>query len=148
MSYKRRYFYIDTENVNFKAWVPYLDYLKSTDTVYVLSSRNSNTIPVEYVTLLQKTCCKFEVVQCQVGTKNAMDFVLCACLGKSVTKAPKSEHYIISRDTGYTPVITYYEDSGVFVKQHDTIHNCLALNNHTNLDLLLGGFLNEEYCQK
>lgn len=110
-----RYFYVDTENVIADAWSASMHKLAKNDKVILFESRNSKPIPVRNATYLQETVCKLELIHCEVGTANAMDFILCTKLGEQVLKAPKSNHYIVSNDKGYDAAIAYLKSCGYAV---------------------------------
>lgn len=120
-----RYFYIDTENVNPKVWVPHLANLCSTDTVIVLFTQNSHSIPVKYLPSIHSCQAKLEMIHSAEGTKQALDFTLVAALARRTVTAKKSCHYIVSADNGYNAAIQYLLTNSCDVKQVSSLASVL-----------------------
>ena len=106
---------IDTENVGV-SWVHLLTSLLPGDKLCLYYSKNSPSIPPALLDAVIQRQVRFEMVQCEVGT-NAMDFQLVSDLGRQVVQNPKDVYVIVSRDTGYDPVIPFWTRRGISVKR-------------------------------
>lgn len=95
------FFYIDTENVSIECWIHHLGKLSAKDRLYVFYSENSAKIPIQFMKKIQSCLTEIQLIHVDVGTPNALDFALVAHLARHTTTAPKTEHIIVARDTGY-----------------------------------------------
>lgn len=125
VTFMRRYFYIDSENISSKCWVDHLGELSGTDTVYVFYSINSPSLPLSRA--FHFYSCKARILPIKVvtGSPNAMDFMLVSYLSRKTLSASKSKHYILSNDTGYDIVIGWLMDSGISVQRRPNLVHCL-----------------------
>ena len=102
-------FYVDFENVN-ASGIEGVSNLSSSDNVYILYSKNANTLRIDRVAELLKSAAKIEFVEVPVGTPNALDFQLLAML---FCKLDNNTTYIISKDQGYDAAIKMARSMGV-----------------------------------
>lgn len=121
----RTYYYVDTENVSSANYCDVIHKLSVNDTLFLFSSPNSRQVNVNQLHLVVQSVCNLEIIPCNVGTPNAMDFVLCTKLGEMCHRSPKSRHIIISKDKGYTPAIQYWISQGINVFQYTRICDVL-----------------------
>ncbi|MDE7390788.1 MAG: hypothetical protein K2M82_07605 [Lachnospiraceae bacterium] len=108
---------IDSENIG-DSWVDLTDTLKGNSRIIVFYTDNSMHISCEKVRKLM--CCnqKFiKWVECHNGTKNALDFQLVTELGAMVAKGEADEYAIVSNDSGFDAVVSYWENMQVNVKR-------------------------------
>lgn len=80
-----------------------------------------NNIPTDLVIKSQKLGDQIEWIQINGNGKNALDFHIAFELGKLVGKETKSFFHIISKDTGYDPLISYMKSQKIFCKRSDDI---------------------------
>ncbi|WP_286396408.1 PIN domain-containing protein [Pseudanabaena mucicola] len=80
-----------------------------------------NNIPTDLVIKSQKLGSQIEWIQINGNGKNALDFHIAFELGKLVGKETKSFFHIISKDTGYDPLISYMKSQKIFCKRSDDI---------------------------
>lgn len=114
-----RFFYIDTENVNADTWCNCLGELRRTDVVVVVYTIHSRQIPARFIECIQRSACKFKLIEVDSGTKNALDFVLVSYLTERCISAKKSEHVIISSDRGYDAAINHLRSRFFNVRRFD-----------------------------
>lgn len=111
----RRYFYVDTENLNYKEWSQHLVNLTKQDTIVFMVSEKSLSISlIDALEGLMNiyNSCNVEICQCVNGFPNAMDFCLISVFGRFIERAPKSKHIILSEDKGYDAVVEMYSEQG------------------------------------
>jgi len=80
-----------------------------------------NNIPTDLVVKSQKLGDQIEWIQINGNGKNALDFHIAFELGKLVEKETKSFFHIISKDTGYDPLISYMKSQKIFCKRSEDI---------------------------
>ena len=95
-----RLFLIDYENVN-SAGLHGIGQAEPNDRVILFHSHAANTISFELFDELKSAPVVPERVCISRTGKNALDFQLVTFLGFLIAKEPKSEFYIISRDSGF-----------------------------------------------
>lgn len=112
---KRRTIYlIDSENVN-DAWVRLLPRLMRKDKIVIFFTKNSPHFAAEHAKLLAEYK-KYDIIweKCFTGN-NALDFQLVSRLGYFICKRPKAVYVILSNDTGYDPVVKYWQQAGISI---------------------------------
>jgi hypothetical protein len=80
-----------------------------------------NNIPTDLVVKSQKLGDQIEWIQINGNGKNALDFHIAFELGKLVEKETKSFFHVISKDTGYDPLISYMKSQKIFCKRSEDI---------------------------
>ena len=58
-----------------------------------------------------------EIVEMSGNGKNALDFHIAYYVGELAAKEPKAQFHIISRDTGFDPLIKHLKSKGVVVRR-------------------------------
>ncbi len=107
------FYLIDFENVG-ETGFNGIENLPKEDTVIVFYSKNSCKISMD-IPSRNNTAMQF--IKADVGTKNALDFQLVSYLGfMARTSADKEQFFIISKDNGYSPLVTFWKRYGVDVK--------------------------------
>lgn len=80
-----------------------------------------NNLPTDLVVKSQQLGNQIEWIQIIKSGKNALDFHLAFVLGNLIERDPKAFFHIISKDTGYDPLIAYIEDKKLKCKRSDDI---------------------------
>lgn len=80
-----------------------------------------NNIPTDLVVKSQKLGNQIEWIQINGNGKNALDFHIAFELGKLAQKETKSFFHIISKDTGYDPLVSYIKSQKIFCKRSEDI---------------------------
>lgn len=107
------FYLIDFENVG-ETGFNGIENLQKEDTVIVFYSKNSCKISMD---ILSRNNTAMQFIKADVGTKNALDFQLVSYLGfLAKTTADKQQFFIISKDNGYSPLVTFWKRYDVDVK--------------------------------
>lgn len=103
-------YYIDSENIFCSDW-PYLyPELEKGDAFIIFYTKNVSGIPVEILDTLRGMGVSLRYILCNTG-KNALDFQLVSVLGYGIANQGNTYCYrIVSRDTGYDPVVKYWKN--------------------------------------
>lgn len=127
-----RIFYIDGENRSPKFWCEALSQLNASDEVIVFYTDQSGKIPIRYLDAIKNCKCKLKSINVKTGTPNALDFILVSYLSQRILTAKKSEHVIVSCDSGYDIIINRFMNEGFKIMKLDAINdNTLRhLKNH------------------
>lgn len=112
MKNPRSVYLIDTENVT-SEWIGKVKILTPNDKVVMFCGPSSAGIPFYRMEEFLKDypTRQIECFSTSPG-HNAMDFHICAKLGMMLAKAPNSNYYIISKDTGYDPLVSTLRHQG------------------------------------
>jgi hypothetical protein len=100
---------VDFENVQSLDFAAAPDDLRVT--VFVGSGQKS--IPFELVRSLQHLGTRLEWQKVEGGGKNALDFHLAFYFGCCLTRCPGAQYAILSKDTGFDPLIRHLKSQGV-----------------------------------
>lgn len=101
---KTNYVLVDYENVQVKS----LELLKDEHfCVRVFLGPNNTKLPVELVLAMQKFGEKAEYIVLETAGRNALDFHIAYYLGVLASKDPLGFFHIISKDTGFDPLIRH-----------------------------------------
>ena len=73
--------------------------------VFVFVGANQTRIPIELATAMQSLGTNAEYVIISGNGRNALDFHIAYYMGKLTAEDPKGYYHIISRDTGFDPLI-------------------------------------------
>lgn len=107
-------YFVDTENVG-KSFLPCLEILDETNQVYIFLGAKIYFNATD-MNILLRSRANIEVIQCQVGTPNALDFQLSSYLGRSSLYFGRcTKYFVISKDNGYRPLIWFWEKQGIEV---------------------------------
>lgn len=108
---KINYVLIDYENVQ-------PDDLSSLDQehfrVVLFLGPNQTKIPVEIVLKLHAMGTRARIVQCSNSGKNALDFHIAFYCGEIVATDPTAYLHIVSKDTGFDPLISHLKSRKIF----------------------------------
>ena len=108
---RTNYVLIDFENVHVKS----LDLLQGEHfRVIVFLGPKNTKLPVELVVAVQRFGVRAEYVQLEASGSNALDFHLAFHLGLLVSADPTGFFHIISKDTGFDPLVQHLKTRKVF----------------------------------
>jgi hypothetical protein len=130
---KTNYVLIDFENVQPKN----LSILKGHDfRVIIFVGANQTKVPFELAEALQAFGDKAEYIKICGNGPNALDFHIAFYIGQLAEKDPNSYFHIISKDTGFDPLIKHLKTRKIFVqRERDLIEiPLLKVSNATTSD--------------
>ena len=78
-------------------------------------------LPVELVTAMQALGTRAEYVRISGNGPNALDFHIAYYIGNLAAKDPEPFFHIISKDTGFDPLIAHLKENGVYSKRSASI---------------------------
>ena len=108
--------FVDYENVQ----VLDLDVIRSRGVTFtLLIGPAKRKLDVELVETLFAHAASMELVRLVSSGKNALDFMLAYYVGRAVAADPKGYFHIISKDTGYDPMIKHLRTRNIKVRRHD-----------------------------
>jgi hypothetical protein len=114
------YLLVDYENVKPKS----LELLRGKSfRVLIFLGVNDKRIPVELVRSLQWLGKDVEYIQLAKGGKNALDFHIAFKLGEFSHMDASAYFHVISKDTGYDPLIDYMRKQGILVCRSGSIQD-------------------------
>jgi len=122
---KTNYVLIDYENVQVKS----LALLKGEQfRVWVFLGPNNTKLPVELVLAMQELGDRAEYIVLETPGANALDFHIAYYLGVFATADPLGFFHIISKDTGFDPLIKHLKAKKVFSTRSASIEEmpCFA----------------------
>ncbi len=99
--------------------------------IKILIGKSQNRIPLETVQVLQKFGSLLEWIKVPGQGKNALDFFVAYFLGKYIQENKYIEYKIISKDTGYDPLIEYLKDGNIKIERLTSVEQ-LKGNNDFN----------------
>lgn len=111
---RTNYLLIDFENVQPKS-LALLDGVPFK--VYVFHGANQNKVPIELARELQKLGKDAEYVQIEGNGRNAADFHIAFTIGELSKADPNGYFHIISKDTGFDPLIRHAKKRKVFIQR-------------------------------
>ena len=115
---KTNYLLIDFENVQPKT----LALLNGTPfKVFVFLGANQSKVPVEFANELQKLGSDAESIQISGNGSNALDFHIAFTIGELSKADPNACFHVISKDTGFDPLIRYAKKKGILLHRSKEI---------------------------
>jgi hypothetical protein len=115
---KNNYVLIDYENVQ----AIELDKIHGLNlNVWIFTGENQKKIPTDLVQNLLKVDPKPTLVVIDGNGKNALDFHIAFYLGELATKDPNGFFHIISKDTGFDPLISHLKQKKIFCARESSI---------------------------
>lgn len=115
---KINYVLVDYENVQVKS----LELLKDEHfRVRVFLGPNNTRLPVELVLAMQELGERAEYVVLGTSGRNALDFHIAYYLGKLAVVEPSGFFHIISKDTGFDPLIQHLKSKKIFAARSASI---------------------------
>ena len=107
----RDIYLIDFENVASDGLTG-ITHLDPEDQVVIFYSTNSNRLTMKMHILIGKSVCKLTYFETAVGGRNALDHQISTYLGYLIgTGGAERNYYIVSRDTGYKYVTSFWAES-------------------------------------
>ena len=114
------YILIDNENVQLKD-LPYLD--AEHFEIFVFVGASQKKIDTKSVVALQPMGDRAKYIQIAGNGPNALDFHIAFYLGQLTVQHPTAHFYIISKDTGFDPLIKHLEDKNMSVSRLSMVSN-------------------------
>lgn len=127
------YILIDLENVQPKN----LDILtKHSFKIYVFVGANQSKVSYELASAMQEFGNKAKYIKISGNGSNALDFHIAYYIGTLSAKTPKAFFYIISKDTGFDPLIKHLNSRNVKVQREKDLAEIpvLRMSNATSDD--------------
>jgi len=90
-------------------------------TFTLLLGPQNRTLALEVVEHLMVRSSAVELVRMEEPGRNAVDFALVYYLARRVAADPTAHFHLISRDTGYDPLLKHLQGRGVQVSRHSDI---------------------------
>lgn len=117
---KMNYILIDFENVHVKS----LALLKGElfEVRVFLGPKNSR-LPVELVLAIQELGSRAEYIILESSGSNALDFHIAYYLGKLASEHPSGFFHIISKDTGFDPLVKHLKSRKIFCVRSNSIED-------------------------
>ena len=123
MPRKIRYL-IDTENIG-SAWTEVLPLMGRNDEILLFYTVNSPGIPYLDLQQIMNHLSQMELIPCNTG-RNGLDFQLSSYLGYLLRSSTKTQYVILSKDTGYDPLIQFWKEKGVDIARC-AVHEVIEL---------------------
>lgn len=128
----KRVFLVDTENQG-TLYLKDLGTLMETDLVICVSTEYSPKFTYTQLESFLNCKAKFQFVNCQAGTPNALDFQLSTLLGymckQDEEDDKKTEFIILSKDTGYYGIVSYWSSRGFKVGiRNEIVGKCVDVD--------------------
>lgn len=98
---------VDYENVYAANGLKGVEYLNTSDTLYIFYSQSCGKIRYDYMEAIEKTGCIFKTYKLVKAGKNALDFYIaseCGCLSQN----GETQIAIVSNDKGFTAVSDFF----------------------------------------
>jgi len=123
---KKHYILIDFENVQPRA----LPVLGAHDVkIYVFVGASQARLPFELVDALQALGDKVSYVKASGHGPNALDFHIAFYVGQLAAADPGACFHIVSRDTGFDPLIRHLNDRNIAAQRENTLDDIPFLQN-------------------
>ncbi len=115
---KSHYILIDLENVRPESLESLVqDHFK----VIVFVGANQAKISLDIVAALQQFGPRARYVKVAASGRNALDFHLAFYMGRLTVEEPSATFHVISKDTGYDPLIAHLNSLGVKAKRFESV---------------------------
>lgn len=111
---KNNYVLIDYENVPLKSLAPLN---RHEFKVVVFVGANQTKIPFELAAELQRLGSNAEYVKIGGNGPNALDFHIAFYIGQLAERDPNAYFHIISKDTGFDPLIKHLKEKKIFAQR-------------------------------
>ncbi|WP_140048448.1 PIN domain-containing protein [Thioflexithrix psekupsensis] len=94
----------------------------------VFVGANQTKIPFEMAVEIQQLGNKAEYVKIGGSGPNALDFHIAFYLGELVQKDPSGYFHIVSKDTGFDPLIKHLKEKKIFAQRKEELNDIQILN--------------------
>jgi hypothetical protein len=119
-----QYILIDYENIQPKN----MDILSGHSfKVLIFFGLNQTKVSRDFVKSILQLRDRAEIIEMSGTGKNALDFHIAYYLGELVTKDPKAQFHVISKDMGFDPLIKHLRGNGVAVRRETDLAEIPAL---------------------
>ena len=125
------YFFVDFENVHSGGFEG-IEYYSNDDIIFLMYTDVCQSISVKVLEkMLKNNVTNLQLIKVAAGGKNALDFQLSTYLGYLIAKTEEQNvgYYIISKDSGFDFIVSFWNGHGVPVKR---IPNFLPLKQRNN----------------
>ncbi len=106
-------FLIDFENVS----PTDAGLVKPDSRVFVFVGERQSKLRLETAVALQPLGDMVAYIIIKGSGKNALDFHIAYFLGKLISEEPKTQYVVISKDTGFDPLVEYLKSNGVLCRR-------------------------------
>lgn len=89
--------------------------------IIVFVGANQTKVSVDVATTLQRRGTSAEYIRISGNGKNALDFHIAYYIGKLAAQEPTAYFHIISKDTGFDPLIQHLKSKGIFAARSTSI---------------------------
>ena len=89
--------------------------------VKVFVGANQAKIPIELAAAMQSLGARADYVRISGSGSNALDFHIAYYIGRLAAAEPRAFFHIISRDTGFDPLIAHLKEKGIFASRSATL---------------------------
>lgn len=108
--------FVDYENVH--AFDPAIIGTKTVRFTLLLGPKQAK-LDVPLVEMLLKHAASVELVRLASSGKNAVDFAVAYYVGRATIQYPAGHFHIISKDTGFDPLVEHLRSKSVRIRRHD-----------------------------
>ncbi len=89
--------------------------------VFVFVGANQKKVPVDLVKTLQPMGANANYVLISGHGKNALDFHIAYYLGELANKDPEGFYHVISKDTGFDPLIAHLKERDIYAQRSNAL---------------------------
>ena len=89
--------------------------------IKIFIGTNQTKIPIDLVLKSQELSGQVEWIQINGSGKNALDFHITFMLGRLTERDPTAVFHIISKDTGFDPLVSYLKSQKLLCKRSDDL---------------------------
>jgi len=114
---------VDYENL--KSVEPAVFELEDATWTLLLGPQN-RTLSVPVVQQLMARAASVDLVRLEQAGRNAVDFALAYYLGRKVLGDPAATFHVISKDTGYQPLVDHLQSRNVRIARHESFEALAA----------------------
>jgi hypothetical protein len=91
--------------------------------VLVFIGANQTKVPLDLVKTLQPMGANADYILISGNGKNALDFHIAYYLGDLANKDPEGFYHVISKDTGFDPLIVHLKSRGIYAQRSSALCN-------------------------
>lgn len=99
--------------------------------VKIFIGSSQTRIPIDLVTALHALGSKAEYIRIAGSGPNALDFHISYYMGRISALEPDATFHIVSKDTGFDPLLTHLKSKGIQAKREATVGTVPVLKNLT-----------------
>ena len=129
MMNQTRYIFVDYENVHEVDLGLIAN--KPVVTIIIIGERHKN-LPLEMVRQILKYPSQVRLIEAGRSGRNALDFVLSYQLGIETGKDANGSFHIVSRDTGFDPLVEYLKKNHIKAQRDETFRAAFDLASPTS----------------